>query len=64
MNEYLIEDNANGSQGPKDRPQADEKKISKLMKTETVPKHRADEKLSMSELAKMPSEPRKSPSRK
>jgi hypothetical protein len=53
--------------GRKDRKivrKADEKEISKLMKNETVPKHGADEKSSMSKLAKMPSEPRKSPSRK
>jgi hypothetical protein len=53
--------------GRKDRKivrKADEKEISKLMKSETVAKHGADEKSSMNKLAKMPPEPRKSPSRK
>jgi hypothetical protein len=47
--------------GRKDRKidrKADEKEISKLTKIETVPKHGVDEKSSM------PSEPRKSPSRR
>jgi hypothetical protein len=43
---------------------ADEKEISELMKTETVPKHGADEKSSMSKLGKTPSELWKLPSRK
>jgi hypothetical protein len=43
---------------------ADEKEISKLMKTETVPKHGTDDKSSMSKLAKTPSELRKLPSRR
>jgi hypothetical protein len=53
--------------GRKDRKivrKADEKEISKLMKTETAPKHGADEKSSMSKLAKTPPGLRKLPSRK
>jgi hypothetical protein len=53
--------------GRKDRKivrKADEKEISKLMKTETAPKRGVDEKSSMSKLAKTLSEPWKLPSRK
>ena len=40
---------------------ADEKEIHKLMKTETVPKHGSDEKLSMNKLTEPPSTPWKPP---
>jgi hypothetical protein len=44
---------------------ADKKEISKLMKTETTPKHGADERSSLGgKLAKIPPESRKPPCRK